>query len=96
MVIREIFHISLAMMDLVLSASMTLLKEPFFGTVHQVWWCVGVHLPTTAVAQLVNAPLLYVGGLWIKAELCQSFPRPPPTQEMAVNWVVLAFTREFR
>ena len=51
---------------------------------------------TTAVAQLVNAPLSYVGGPWIKAELCQSFPRPPPTQEMAVNWVVLAFTREFR
>ena len=40
---------------------------------------------TTPVAQLVKAFTLGVGGLWIKADLWQRFPRPAPTQEMAVT-----------
>ena len=42
-------------------------------------------LPTTLVAQLASAFTFGVGGPWIKADLWQHFPRPAPTQEMAVT-----------
>ena len=40
---------------------------------------------TTLVAQLASAFTFGVGGPWIKADLWQRFPRPAPTQEMAVT-----------
>ena len=40
---------------------------------------------TTPVTQLVCASHLDVAGLWINADLWQHFPRPAPTQEMAVT-----------